>query len=976
MNPTSRSVRIAAALACALLFTGAPALSQQTDPLPAPTTLDLEDPWIYRGTDIPRDEAWNFGELDNGLRYAVRSNAVPPGQVSIRISLGVGVLHEDEAERGYAHLIEHLSFRESKYLGNAEAIPTWQRLGARLGDETNAQTTPTQTVYMLDLPDANRAKLEETLRLLSGMIREPALSEANLAAELPIVLAEMRDNGGAAKRLGNSLQGLLYKGQRLGERTSEGVADNLRQATSQSLRAFHTRWYRPDNAVIAIAGDGPASQYAALIERYFSDWRADGAMTPEPDFGVPAAPPGVDPENPVGETAVQIEPDLSRGVTWAVLRPWVQVVDNLEFNRERMISIVAERVLNQRLKQLERDGGRFLFANVERSDVSRSANVTYVTVGPRDNDWRGALEDARAVIADALVHPPSEDEIASEVAVIDLIFQDSLKQAINQTSPDLVGEVIQAVDIREAVASPHTFLDVFRGMRDRFTPQAILDHTRAMFTGTVERVHYVTPAIGEADARDLRQALLDPVQPDSSARMAVRSIGFDDLPPLGQPAQPVSEMPLGIHDISQVTFANGVKALLWRTENEPGRVTAKVRFGSGMRGFAQEDALYIPLGEMALVAQGFGDIDEGKLEQLAKGRKIGFGFNVGSGAFEFEAETRAEDLADQLYLFAAKLAAPRWDARPLERAQSVLKLDYQSFNADPLGVLQRDLEYLLSDRDSRFRLPTPAEVDAATPEGLRRVWEPLLKQGPVEVIVFGDIDRDATLEALSRTFGTLPAREEAPPEALARGVAFPAPGAPETLHHRGEADQAAAVVAWKLGGGARGLSEGRQIEVLADIFSNRLLDALREKAGASYTPFVVSNWPSDVDSGGRMMAIAQVPPETVPDFFQVVDAIAADLAANGPDADELQRVTEPNLQFLNRAIHGHRTWLNWVEGSTSDPVRLFSIGTILTDYTQITPERIRELAGRYLVGQGEYRLSVMPEGQQLASESGALQTAR
>ena len=104
------------------------------------------DPWIYRGTDIPVDREWTFGELANGIRYAVRHNNVPPDQVSVRIRIDAGSLYETEAEQDYAHLLEHLLFRQSKYLAEGQAIPTWQRLGATFGSDTNAATTPTQTV--------------------------------------------------------------------------------------------------------------------------------------------------------------------------------------------------------------------------------------------------------------------------------------------------------------------------------------------------------------------------------------------------------------------------------------------------------------------------------------------------------------------------------------------------------------------------------------------------------------------------------------------------------------------------------------------------------------------------------------------------------------------------------------------------------------------------------------------------------------
>jgi zinc protease len=40
-----------------------------------------DDPWLYQGSDIPHDKEWSFGTLSNGLRWAVRANSVPPGQV-------------------------------------------------------------------------------------------------------------------------------------------------------------------------------------------------------------------------------------------------------------------------------------------------------------------------------------------------------------------------------------------------------------------------------------------------------------------------------------------------------------------------------------------------------------------------------------------------------------------------------------------------------------------------------------------------------------------------------------------------------------------------------------------------------------------------------------------------------------------------------------------------------------------------------
>ena len=137
----------------------------------AATSQATGNDWLYSGSDIPRDAAWQFGALPNGVRYAVRNNGVPPGQVSIRVRMDVGSMFETEQERGYAHLLEHLTFRGSEHIPDGEAKRIWQRFGVTFGSDSNAQTTPTQTVYQLDLPSVTPVNLDESMKLLSGMVR-------------------------------------------------------------------------------------------------------------------------------------------------------------------------------------------------------------------------------------------------------------------------------------------------------------------------------------------------------------------------------------------------------------------------------------------------------------------------------------------------------------------------------------------------------------------------------------------------------------------------------------------------------------------------------------------------------------------------------------------------------------------------------------------------------------------------------------
>jgi len=968
MTHFPRAIRRLALVLPAVLLVPQSLLAQEpATPSPQHVTPAGGTPWIYEGSDVPRDEEWIFGELPNGLRYAVRKNGVPPDQVSVRVRIDAGSLHEEESELGYAHLLEHLLFRESRYLGPAEAIPTWQRLGATFGSDTNAETSPTHTVYKLDLPNVNEAKLAESMKLLSGMVRSPVLSDANVKAEVPIVLAEKRERGGPGERAGNASREVLFSGQRLATRTPIGTEETLGAATGDSVSAFYKRWYRPENAVIVAAGDMDPLQLAAEIEKWFGDWQGEGPAVPAPDFGDPVAPAGADPENPVGEVGVVVEPDLPRSFTYAVMRPWRPVQDTVAYNEGLLRDALAQALINRRLESRARAGGSYLYAQVSQDDVSRSADMTFVSFAPLTGDWKTALDDIRGVIADALATPPSQEEIDRELAEFEIVFKSQVEQRRVLPGPRLADDIVNAVDIREAVAAPETVLTVFNSMRETITPELVLDHTRALFTGDVIRASYVTPATGEASAEAIRAALGEDIAADAEARVAAQAISFDDLPAVGEPGEVVAQAPIGVLDIEQVEFANGVKAILWANDAEPGRVAVKVRFGAGYRAIDPEDAVYANLGYAALIGSGIGDLGQEELDVLATGRKFGFDFQTGDGAFSFYAQTREQDLEEQLYLFAAKLAMPGWDPNPVIRAKAAGKLAYESYGANPNGVLQRDLEYLLSDGDARFRTPTPQMFDAATPEGFRETWEPLLKKGPVEVLVFGEFDKAATVDALRRTFGALAPRDAAPADVLERPVAFPEAGETVVRHHRGDANQAAAVIAWPSGAGVENLRESRRLEVLVSLFNNRLMEAMREHAGASYSPVVRSEWPSDVSSGGRIAALAQLRPEDVPVFFAEAERIAQELASAPVSEDEYNRVVEPLRQYVSRASTGNLFWLYQLEGATQDPRRIPMLRFLLADYTQTPPAELQALAQKYFGSRAGWRLAVIPQGQTLAT---------
>jgi zinc protease len=187
--------------------------------------------------------------------------------------------------------------------------------------------------------------------------------------------------------------------------------------------------------------------------------------------------------------------------------------------------------------------------------------------------------------------------------------------------------------------------------------------------------------------------------------------------------------------------------------------------------------------------------------------------------------------------------------------------------------------------------------------------------------------------------------------------------------HRGDKEQAAALLAWPTSGGVgaeggpdvEGITESRRLEILANIFNNRLFEQLREKEGASYAPQVYSSWPKSYSTGGYIGAISQLAPSAIPVFEQTAQSIAKDLVATPISQDELNRAVVPLGQQIRRAATGNTFWIWQLEGATRDPRRILAVRTLLSDYTQITPVEVQALAQKYLATDNVFRWHILPE---------------
>jgi zinc protease len=914
----------------------------------APAWAAGDTNWFYRGSDIQPDPAWTFGTLPNGLRYAVRRNALPEGQVSVRLRIGAGSLHEADEERGWAHFIEHMVFRGTKDFGDGEARETWQRLGASFGSDTNASTEPTQTVYMLDLPHADRASLDTSLRLLADMADTAMFDPRTVDAERGVVLSEYGRRTELAVKLRDLMLPLFFGGLKYAERDTIGTEATLKAATPAGLKAFYERWYRPERATLVMVGDADPRLMEELIAERFGGWEASGPKPSEPDYGRIA--------EPAQRTAALVYPGSPHFATLSWIRPYRPLPPTKAREERDLARAVAKRILNRRLEAKARGQSAFLNAQVQSQDSVNVGDYTQMSVMAKEGRWQEALKEAYAILADALKAPPSEAEIARELENVRTAGRAALQGDPTQRSQQRAQRMVSAIDDNDVVSTAAVQLALFEELAPRMTPQAVESAMDGLFEGSGPRMAMLSPA----PLAGLEPALAAAEAAAPAERQAERRVSLDDLPALGPPGREVSRETVADLKATIVRFANGSSLVFKQTDFEKGSVNVTLRFGSGMEGLPADRKSLAWLGPL-FGSTGVGPFDLDGLERLLTGRRMSMSFGIAEDALELQGVTRAEELGDQLRLLATKIVAPHFDAALFQRSKIAALENYDLAFSSASARMGREFGAVARGGDPRWQPYDKAEIERINAGDFEAFMTPLLREGPIETVIVGDVDLETAVAAMLKTVAALPPRGDVPPPPASLRVRPPQPSKnPLRFTHQGDSNQAYAALGWTTFGGRDHRRERRALSVAANLAQARLIERLRDSEGASYSPAATVQSSFDFPDWGLFFAGSEIRPERTDLFFRLAREIVADLAARPASDDEWQRAINPVVTGIERRLETNAYWSGTMEGWSSKPWLIDYTRTYLSDYRGLTPEAVRRAMVKWVADEGDWSILVLP----------------
>ncbi len=207
--------------------------------------------------------------LKNGLRVVtVDTKSYPTFTCALLVM--TGSREESAKNNGVAHFFEHMVFKGSKKFPAAKILST---LLDGMGGDHNAFTSQDHTGYWIR---AANEHFDQAIELLADMTMHPLLDPAELEREKGAIVEEIHMyEDTPVWKASEFFDEHMYEGSSLGLPIA-GTDDAVKGMTTDDLKSFLEYWYKPNNAVLVIAGGiGPlgSREVKSTIKEHFAKWK-------------------------------------------------------------------------------------------------------------------------------------------------------------------------------------------------------------------------------------------------------------------------------------------------------------------------------------------------------------------------------------------------------------------------------------------------------------------------------------------------------------------------------------------------------------------------------------------------------------------------------------------------------------------------------------------------------------------------------
>ena len=228
------------------------------------------------------------------------------------------------------------------------------------------------------------ARLADALPIMADVIARPTFPETELnrlREERLASLLEIQDD--PEQLIQVAFPKLVFGDKHRYGTSAMGTAASLKSLTVADLKAFHGAQYRPDNAVLVVAGDVTAETIVPMLERTLGAWKGTA--------GASGAPAGDAPQLTARRVFLIDKPGAAQS---QVRIGWVGVARSTpDYFALRVLNTILGEAFTSRLNNNLREVHGYAYGASSRFDMRLNAGPFYAAAGVQTDKTADALKE-------------------------------------------------------------------------------------------------------------------------------------------------------------------------------------------------------------------------------------------------------------------------------------------------------------------------------------------------------------------------------------------------------------------------------------------------------------------------------------------------------------------------------------------------------------------------------------------------------
>ena len=885
---------------------------------PAPSTRPADPPAagepggkpaLSPADTLPFDKAVTTGTLPNGLRYYIRRNTRPEKRVSLQLAVKAGSVDEENDQQGLAHFLEHMAFNGTRRFKPGELIAALESTGARLGPHVNAYTAFDQTVYMFQLPTDKEGLVEKGLQALADFAGGMTLDPAEIDKERGVVVEEWRGGLGAGSRLRDQQIPVLYYESKYAERLPIGKPEVLKTFPPERLRAFYTKWYRPDRMAVVAVGDIDAAQMEALIAKEFGALAKPAAAAPDRNYTVPLQT----------ELLVKVATDseATQSSVSLIGKRKRTVDDTVGGYRRDLVNRLVFQMLNERFDELSRKpDAQFLDAGAYESGLSPTTATVGLGASVQEGKIAAGLSAMVVEANRAVQHGFGAAELDRAkkrvVAAYDRAYNEREKTESGAYVQEYVSHFLQGEPspgieyerrIVQMVLPGITAADVAAAAKQLFS-----DASRVVLAVSPQKAGLEVPA--EADLK-AAVANAEKVAVTAWSDAAATRELMARVPEPGAVADRRAMPQLGV---TVVRFANGVEAWFKPTDFKNDEVLFSLAASGGSSLAPPERFMEASLAPAYVQLSGSGGHRAVDLQKLLAGKIASSAPTMFLSGHGISARSNPANIETALQLMHLQFTAPGDDPDAFALIRKNLEAVYQNREQDPDTVFDEKAGQVNTSghyTTQPITLERIAKLDRAAIAAFYK--DRYANAADFSFFMVGAFKTDEVLPAVARYIGSLPSKGTRASSFRDVGAKFPATVIRERVA-KGREPRAQTLVSF-FADPPLEENEQSRVEAATDVLEIALRDILREELGETYGVSVGLSQALPQRGAGHIAVSFGGAPDKIESMVERVMKEVQRLQQEGPSEDLTTRAKETARRAHETSRKQNGYWLGRLQSA-------------------------------------------------------------